>query len=332
MALVFLALLAVQPSVKADTLINNFSGSANYVAGGIINETNWDGVYLNGGDVFRGTGSGTTTKANETDNPTYLTTQGSTGNWAGSTDSSFFLYKVVAGDFDVSVDLGAPFLNPNYHLPGLMARLYNPNNSGSPYSTATTNAQEDWIYISRWEEFLGDIHGRFVTNNVDHDGYCSGQPSDSSDIATVDRYLRITRVGDTFTLYEKTNQADAWFLIANSVRTFPEWHGLPMQVGVHDESGTTATPLTYFRDFELSGTNVTFPTMPPTPSALVTTATNTGGSLTFSWTMGNPGDSSLVVMRQGRIQHNPANGMVYYATNNFGDNSSLLDGTGEYVV
>jgi len=338
MASVFLGLLAVQTSVKADTLINNFTGSANYLAGGIINDTNWDGVYLNSGDIFLGTGGGTTTIANETDNLNYLTTRGSTGNWAVANDSSFFLYKVVAGDFDVSVNMAAPFVNSNYHLPGVMARIYNPKNSGAPYGTATNNlgaAVENWIYISRWEEFGGDIHGRFVTNNnvnVDHDGYCSGQPSDSSDIATVDRYLRITRVGDTFTLYEKTNQADAWFLIANSVKTFPEWHGLPMMVGVHDETGTGTAATTYFKDFELTGTNVTFPVMPPHASGLVTTATNTSGSLTFSWTRGVVGDSTLVVMTRGRIQHNPVNGMVYYATNSFGDNSSLLDGAGEYVV
>jgi hypothetical protein len=328
-----LGLLAMPLSLKADTLINNFTGSANYVAGGIINDTNWDGVYLNSGDIFRGTGAGTTTIANESDNPGYLTTRGSTGNWAGATDSSFFLYKVVQGDFDVSVDVAAPFVNPNYHLPGVMARLYNPNNSGSPYSITTTNAQENWIYISRWQEFGTDIHARFVTNNVDHDGAnATSPPSDASDIATVDRYVRITRVGDTFSLYEKTNQADAWFLIPNSVKTFPEWHGLPIQVGIHDETGTGTAATTYFKDFELTGTNVTFQPMPPAPSALVTTATNTGGSLTFSWTMGNPGDSSLVVMTRGRIQHNPVNGIIYYATNNFGDNSSLLDGAGEYVV
>ena len=156
MASVFLGLLAVQAPLRAGTLINNFTTSANYVAGGIINDANWDGVYLNSGDIFRGTGAGTTTTANETANPGYLTTQGSTGNWAGATDSSFFLYKVVQGDFDVSVDMAYPFANPNYHLPGLLARIYNPNNSGAPYGTATNNlgaAVENWIYISRWEEF-----------------------------------------------------------------------------------------------------------------------------------------------------------------------------------
>ncbi|HEX7576835.1 MAG TPA: hypothetical protein VF430_02230, partial [Verrucomicrobiae bacterium] len=198
MALAFLGLLAVQTSLKAGTLINNFTGSANYVAGGIINDANWDGVYLNSGDIFRGAGNGTTTTANETDNAGYLTTQGSTGNWTAGTaaapslgtDSSFFLYKVVQGDFDASVDVGAPFSIVNYHLPGVLVRLYNPNNSGSPYSSITNAAWENWIYISRWEEFGGDVHGRFTTNNVDHDGYCSGQPSDASDIATADRYVR----------------------------------------------------------------------------------------------------------------------------------------------
>jgi hypothetical protein len=329
LALVF----AVVSVARADTLVNTFNNPFDYVANGIIGDTNWDGVYLNHGDVPGGTGAGTTIVANETTIPGFLTVQGSVGNWAGATDSSFFLYKVVQGDFDVSVDVGAPFLNPNYHLPGVMARLYNPNNSGSPYSITTTNASENWIYNSRWEEFGGDIHGRFVTNNVDHDGYCSGQPSDSSDISTADRYLRITRVGDTFTLYEKTNQFDAWFLIANSVRTFPEWHGLPMQVGVHDESGTGNTPVTYFSDFELSGTNVSFPVMPAAPANLVTTATNTTGSLTFSWNVGTPGDSSLIVMKPGgNIQHNPINGINYTADRGFGDANTLLGGANEFVV
>src|ERR1035437_3753975 len=210
----FLALVfAVVSVTRADTLVNTFNNPFYYVANGIIGDTNWDGVYLNQGDVPGGTGAGTTIVANETAIPGFLTTQGSVGNWA---------------------------------VP---------------------------------------------------------------------------------------NQADAWFLIANSVRTFPEWHGLPMQLGVHDEPGTANTPVTYFSNFEFRCTNVSFPVMPAAPANLVTTATNTTGSLTFSWHVGTPGDGSLIVMKPGgKIQHNPINGIHYTADRGFRDANTLLDGANEFVV
>ncbi|HEX7469188.1 MAG TPA: hypothetical protein VF437_00405, partial [Verrucomicrobiae bacterium] len=51
---------------QAGTLINSFSTARNYVVNGILGDTNWDGVYLNQGDVPGGTGAGTTIVANET--------------------------------------------------------------------------------------------------------------------------------------------------------------------------------------------------------------------------------------------------------------------------
>jgi len=40
-------------SAQAGTLINNFTTPFDYVANGIIGDTNWDGVYLNGSSRSR---------------------------------------------------------------------------------------------------------------------------------------------------------------------------------------------------------------------------------------------------------------------------------------
>lgn len=329
-----LCALALAASVRAQSMTNNFTGSADYIHSGIIGDTNWDGVYLNGGDIRGGASAGgRTLGADETSNPGFLTVQSTVGAWVGNEDDSFFLYKVVAGDFDVSVGTVPPFANSAYHLPGVLVRAYNPNNSGSPYSATVTNVVENWIYNSRFQEFGINEHGRYATNGADINGYFD-TAGDSSDTNSY-RYVRITRVGDIFSFYDKTNPGDAWNPIGTPL-VRPDLHGVAMQVGIHDESGTGNTPTTFFQDFELTGTNLNFPALPAAPSAIVTTATNTAGSLTLSWTVGSPGDSSLVVISQGPrpIQHNPVNGMVYTASanNSFGDNSALLDGAGEYVV
>src|SRR5260370_20113262 len=46
-----LLVLAVSCSVRADSLTNNFTATFDYVANGIIGDTNWDGVYTALGDI-----------------------------------------------------------------------------------------------------------------------------------------------------------------------------------------------------------------------------------------------------------------------------------------
>ena len=102
--LAFLGLTAVQTAVKADTIINNFNNGFDYQANGVPG-TMWDGVYLGYGDIFGGNNGGDvgfTLQANETANAGFLTIQDNLTDWAGAADDGFFLYKVVAGDFDVS--------------------------------------------------------------------------------------------------------------------------------------------------------------------------------------------------------------------------------------
>src|ERR1022692_3872531 len=334
----FFSAFALVVGARGDSLTNNFDVSRDYVANGIIGDTNWDGVYLRFGDIPGGNnggdGIGNTTVANASVSFSgFLTVQSTATTWAAPGDDGFFLYKVVSGDFDASVQVAGPFASPGFHLPGLLARAYNTNNSGAPLSATVTNSVENWMYIARFQEFAISEHVRYATNNADVDGY-RNSPGDNNDTNTA-RYVRLTRVGNVFGFYEKTNQTDAWSLMGTLAR--PDLAGVSMQVGIEDGVGTTASPTTFFTDFELSGPNVTLgsPTLPGTPSGLVTTATNIGGSLTFSWTRGNPGDSSLVVMRLGGvIQQNPIQGVVYPANaqNAFGDPTTRLGDANEYVV
>jgi hypothetical protein len=333
LALLVASGLALQ--VRAGSLVNNFNVPFDYVHNGIIGDTNWDGVYLSFGDVPGGNnggdGNGSTLVGNASiDNAGFLTVQSTRSSWAGAGDDGFFLYKVVSGDFDASVQIAPPFSNPNFNLPGLMARAWNTNNSGAPYSPTVTNSVENWMYNARFQEFSISEHGRYVTNGTDHDGYFN-TPGDNADLTTP-RYVRLTRVGNVFSFYEKTNQADAWSFITTLAR--PDLAGVAMQVGIEDNVGTANSPTTFFTDFELSGPNVSLgtPTLPGTPSALITTATNVGGSLTFSWTVGTPGDSSMVVIRRnGNIQVNPVQGVTYIADPVFGASDALMGG-GQSVV
>lgn len=331
-----MAAFGLSQHVRAGSITNNFTSPIDYVANGIIGDTNWDGVYLGFGDIPGGNnggdGNGVSTIANASlTDPGFLTVQSTAGSWVAAGDDGFFLYKVVSGDFDASVQVSAPFAAPNYHLPGLLVRAWNTNNSGSPYAPSSTNGpSENWMYNARFQEFGISDHGRYATNGADVNGYFD-TAGDNSDTNTP-RYVRITRVGDVFSFYEKTNQTDTYSFITNLTRT--DLDGVPMQVGIKDETGTANSAETFFTDFELSGPNVSLgtPSVVGAPSAIVTTATNTGGSLTFSWTVGAPGDSSLVVVkRSGNIQVNPVQGLTYTADTAFGASDGLM-GSGQSVV
>jgi hypothetical protein len=347
-----LSVFAIATVARADTLVNNFTTPMDYIANGIIGETNWDGVYLNFGDVLGATTpvppGGVTAIANTTVFPGYLGIRSSHNGWAGADDDGFFIYKVVQGDFDVFVQNypanlngGLTYDNGADNFAGLMVRAYNTNNSGAPFSTTSTNAVENFVLLWRFDEFALDGQIRNSTNGADLQYSYAGSGA-GTDIGDT-RYLRINRTGNALTFYMKTNASDAWFQITNGLPTSgpsagmltrSDWTGVALQVGIAQADFVAATHDAVFTDFELTGTNVTAaPPVPAAPSALVSTATNIGGSLTLSWVLGNPGDSSLVVMRQnGTIQNNPINGYTYLADSTFGDPTTLLSGAGEYVV
>ena len=338
-------LITLGLSAQADTLINSFTTPFDYVANGIIGDTNWDGMYLRFGDIPGGNVGGNPAGDTQIANSAityggYLSLRSSGGDWDSAGDDGVLIWKLVAGDFDVSVqsspfDLngGTSYDNGAYQMAGLMARAYNPDNSGAPYSTTTTIVAENYVMLLRFQEFgINEVNEATNGVRVEHT-FADG--TSATDLAAT-RYFRMVRSSLTnFTFYWKTNQADSWVQIMSDlpggVLVRSDLTG-PLQVGIAQSPFSTVTHDAVFTDFELSGANVTFPSMPTAPSALVTTATNTAGALTFSWTLGTPGDRSLVVMSTRPIQYNPVQGITYTANSTFGTAGALLGGAGEYVV
>ena len=343
----FLLLFLASFAAQADSLINNFTVPFDYVANGIVGDTNWDGVYLRFGDIqdgnVGGSGAGNTPIANSAITyPGYLSVRSIGTDWAGAGDDGFYLWKLVTGDFDASVQSspfnlsgGATFDNGGFNFCGLLVRAWNTNLSGAPVSFTSPTPAENFLLNWRFQEF-GLNQVRQSTNGADLQNY--NYPDDNTDTAST-RYFRITRTANTFTFYWKTNVTDSWTLITNNALfpngaiSRPDWNNQPVQVGIAQADFNTVTHDAVFTDFELSGPKITFPGLPAAPSALVTTATNIGGSLTFSWSLGNPADSSLVIMRaNGNIQGSPIQGEVYPADTTYGDAATRLSVGGQFVV
>jgi hypothetical protein len=214
-------------------------------------------------------------------------------------------------------------------------RAYKPDNSGAPFSLTSTNFVENYVMLWRFQEFNLD-----EVNEAINGARTERTFTDSNNDTTTTRYYRIVRSSLTnFTFYWKTNAGDPWALITqnqptNQLLALSQLSG-PLQVGIAQGAFSTATRDAVFTDFELTGTNVTFPPPPATaPSGLVCTATNTGGSLTFSWTVGDPvNDRSLVIVRaNGNIQASPIKGIVYNATNSYGASNAAVAVAREFVV
>lgn len=213
--LVSLLLMTAGASLRAQGITNNFTTSADYVANGIVGDTNWDGVYLGFGDVPGGSspsGSGVSLTANANSLvPSTLTLTSTGGAWAGAGDDGFFLWKLVNGDFDVSVESLPNWDTTANDFGGLLVRAYATNNSGAPFSTTSTNAAENWVMLWRGQEFSID-EVRFATNGGDNERTFF----DSNANTNQTRFFRIVRSQSTnFMFYWKTNYGDAWVQLTN---------------------------------------------------------------------------------------------------------------------
>jgi hypothetical protein len=342
----FVAALGLVSSARADALLNTFDTPFDYVANGIIGDTNWDGVYLRGGEIpggsLGGSGSGNQTIANTTAFGGFLGLQNIGGDWSGADNDGFFIYKVVDGDFDVSVESvpgtlsgGAGYDARGFNFAGLQVRAYHTNNSGAPYSTTLTNNAENSYRLWRFHEFNIDGQIRRSTNGAN--GEFTYAPDTSAGTTNESRFYRIVREnGTNLYFYWKATSGDPWLQITNGatpngVATRSDWVGVKLQVGIAQAAFNTASRDALFDNFQLSGPGVTFPALPPAPTTLVTTATNIGGALTFSWAA-NGSDGSLVVISERPIQHNPVNGIIYSASSDYGTASARLGAANAYAV
>src|SRR5262249_32687505 len=274
-----------------------------FLATGVLGDPNWDGVYLGFGDIPNGnpgdSGIGVTILADANVSfPGYLTVETSSSDWSAAGDDGFFLWKLVSGDFDVSVQSAPTWNNIGFNFAGLMARAYNSNNIGSPFNPASTNGSENWVALFRFQEFgLNEV--REAINGANNERIFPDVDSDTNST----RFFRIVRAAETnFTFYGKTTAVDTWVQITNNlpaggVLTRVEFAGVPMQVGIAQAMFSPATPPVYFTDFELSGPNVNSPSTPTAPSNASVTSPNTSGAVNLSGTAGAGTEGSLVGLR-----------------------------------
>jgi hypothetical protein len=333
-----LALLGASISARAQLVTNTFSTPVDLVANGVIG-SGFDGLDLNFGDVPGGNnggdGNGKTLLADTTTFSGFLTVSTIDSSWAGVGDDGFFAYNIIWGDFDAYLDVAAVFDPQAYTFAGLLARAVS-DGTGAPFNPTGTNASENWLNITRFEEFGIPTQVRYASNNNDIQ-ISVGNLYGTTDDTNNDVFLRINRTGDTFTFYDSATYGGPWTLEQTISR--PDLHGAAMQVGIEQATFTPNTPQDFFKDYGVAGTQtITRPANDP--SAIIVSAPLTPTSVSVSWTPAAGSDGSVVVLTENRpiIQSpyygfsyvgNPTNGAVI---NMGGEQQAVYAGSGTNVL
>jgi hypothetical protein len=330
-----LAFLAATVATRAQVVTNTFTNpTLDLVTNGVLG-SGFDGVDLNAGDIPGGSGIGTTLLANAALFSGYLSVQTVNGGWAGSEDDGFFAFNIVWGDFDAYVDVAQPFDAEAYTFAGLLARAIS-DGTGQPYNPTDTNASENWLNITRFEEFGIPTQVRFASNSMDNQITVTNLYG-STDGTNADVFLRLNRTGDIFTFYDSATYGGPWTLEQTIAR--PDLHGAAMQVGIEEGSFTPDIPVIYLTDFGVAGTNAIRPP-PSDPTSILVSAPVSPTSVTVSWTPAPGSDGSVVVISENKpiIQSpyfgfsyvgNPTNGAVI---NMGGNQQALYAGSGSNIT
>ena len=128
--LVAFALLAREAAAAVAT--DDFSVAHDYLADGVAG-TGWDGFFFN---VYGGDASVAAANANVS-NAGRLTFRSTFGNWERNDDDGIFLYRMVEGDFDATLQVTS-MNTVQWHDGGLMARVAETNGAG---------IGEDWVAV-----------------------------------------------------------------------------------------------------------------------------------------------------------------------------------------
>lgn len=233
-ALALVSLCVSSPLAIAGIIVDTFSINKDY-AGGNVTGTIWSGV-LNSGNLSVGNAN--------ISNPGRLT-WGSIPNsgWEGSLANGPFLYRMVNGDFDVSVQV-AGMTNNFFSDGGLLVRVPN---------VADAGPGEDYLGLRYFGAF-----GFNATRNT-NDGSTA-----NTNYPAFDPFIRITRTGAVFDFFTRPNESSAWVLRDRVTRADMGAVG-DLQVGLWFGTFTNTTGQARFDNFTLSGPNVVV----PEPSAFV---------------------------------------------------------------
>ena len=300
-----------------------FYTPVNYLTNG-VNGTIWDGIYLGAGSIAGatsvGVSPGTVSIANAgISAPNTLTFASVQTDWENTADDGVFLFKMITGDFDMSVHVLGPIDSNAYNLPGLMVRAFGPGGSPAP------NNAENFFLWARFDEFG---IANMLKNNV------NGGKTDTGEgiYPNTNYWLRITRRGNTFAMFEKPNAGAAW--IEDTTLTRADFGGLPLEVGIEqaDYAGGTTLPAA-FQTFSLTVSNMGPFDPTPAPASGLSSVANANGTATLSWTPGENSSESVVAVWPGSaaVTQAPADGFAYTGNSAYGSGSAL-PGAGVFVV
>jgi uncharacterized protein len=285
------------------TFMDDFATPVNYLANGVAG-TMWDGIYLGAGEIANATGvgaaAGTVSVADADISSNHvLTILSLQTDWENTADDGVFLFKVITGDFDMSVQVIGPTDAGAYNLPGLMVRAFGPGGAPSP------GGQENSFLWARFD-WLNYVN--MLKNNVN--GVKTDTPLGTA--PNTNYWLRVQRIGDTFNLFEKALETDPWSQVGSVTRA--DFSGIPLQVGIEqsDYAGG-ATRTAQYANFNLNVSNMGPFGAPPAPVTDLAWATNATGGLVLSWTPGGGSAGSLAAMWTGSaaVKEAPANGFTY---------------------
>jgi hypothetical protein len=314
--------LAATPLSHGGTINDAFDVSNDYLVDG-ISGTVWDGVYFGAGEFSNtgtgGGGAGATLKCDANISTNGLLSLQTTGTaWEGVDDDGFFLYKVVNGDFSVSVRVVAPYDTTGYNTAGLQVRAFSPG--GNP-----AGGSEDYVSWTRFDQFGFANYLRNEVNGVVTQVNPGGAPNSNY-------WLRIDRVnGTNFTFYQRATTNDPWALV-----TFPapvsgttvrraDFAGHPLQVGIMHATFNNAIGV-QFSDFSISSAD--FDNHVPAPSGVtgLSIVPGTNRNADVSWTAGAGSTGTLVALWTGSdaLKQRPANGFNYTGNAVYGSGSQLL--------
>ena len=247
--LIAFAVAGLEGRITAQTFTDTFDTPHDYLANGVAG-TIWDGLFFN---VNTGNATLAAADANSS-NPGRLTLRSANGNWENAEDDGLLLYKTVAGNFDAKLQVVA-MNTPNWHDAGIMARVASLTDAGDG---------EDWVAVKYFA--YGNQNGHRSTDN--------GASGTLSAPGAAQPWLRLKRVGDTFTTFRSPDGA-SWSQIGSSTRA--DLAGLPVQLGIWQATFSGNEGLAQFDNFSLALlTGPAIATQPQPAKALA------GGTATFA--------------------------------------------------
>ncbi len=271
------SMLVTYSIAQAEVFVDNFDAPRDYITEG-IDGTAWDG--------FIGLGNNETVNALNAsigrEGSLYMESEGS--YWEGAfSPRGPFLYKIIQGDFIVSVEVtdfpGLPdsIQGRTEHCDSfIMARVTDLDDAGPG---------EDFECMHYFPTWVGNM-GRNYDNNSESEWGLTGDNYDGA------RYIELERVGNTF-YFRRSFDGQTWTEIIGSPVTREDMDGLSLQVGLAHSMYSPEVGYVAFDNFRIEGPGVVSAGKASLPSP-VDGADEVARDVTLGWKRGISAESHNV--------------------------------------